>query len=161
MINKIGSHVPEVLALAFAFFFAACPAIVSAQGEQSEFVQARARGSWRAWSRGFVFFFGRGFYYRPSSAARPPKNHGPASRRPRPSAESLECFITARPPRSSAPALHCSRRGPARAASPGVPAEVIVSLGATWERGADSALGRGLREAGPWVFGGRAALLGL
>jgi hypothetical protein len=30
-----------------------------------------------------------------------------------------------------------------------------------WERGADSALGRGLREAGPCFFGGRAALLGL
>jgi hypothetical protein len=30
-----------------------------------------------------------------------------------------------------------------------------------WERGADSVLGRGLREAGPWCFGGRAALLGL
>jgi hypothetical protein len=30
----------------------------------------------------------RGFHYRPSSAARPPQNHGPASRRPRPSAES-------------------------------------------------------------------------
>jgi hypothetical protein len=30
-----------------------------------------------------------------------------------------------------------------------------------WDRGADSALGRGLREAGPWFFGGRAALLGL
>jgi hypothetical protein len=28
------------------------------------------------------------FHYRPSSAARPPKKHGPASRRPRPSAES-------------------------------------------------------------------------
>jgi hypothetical protein len=34
------------------------------------------------------YFLGRGFYYRPSSAARPPKKHGPASRRPRPSAES-------------------------------------------------------------------------
>jgi hypothetical protein len=34
------------------------------------------------------FFFGRGFHSRPSSAARPPNNHGPASRRPRPSAES-------------------------------------------------------------------------
>ena len=30
-----------------------------------------------------------------------------------------------------------------------------------WERGADSALGWGLREAGPCFFGGRAALLGL
>jgi hypothetical protein len=30
-----------------------------------------------------------------------------------------------------------------------------------WERGADSALGQGLREAGPWFWGGRAALLGL
>jgi hypothetical protein len=29
---------------------------------------------------GHIFFFGRGFHYRPSSAARPPKNHGPASR---------------------------------------------------------------------------------
>jgi hypothetical protein len=28
-----------------------------------------------------------------------------------------------------------------------------------WDRGADSALGRGLREAGPWFLGGRAALL--
>jgi hypothetical protein len=40
-----------------------------------------------------MFFFGRGFHYRPSSAARPPKNHGPASRRPRPSAESAPFFF--------------------------------------------------------------------
>jgi hypothetical protein len=33
-------------------------------------------------------FLGSGFHYRPSSGARPPKSHGPASRRPRPSAES-------------------------------------------------------------------------
>jgi hypothetical protein len=36
--------------------------------------------------------------------------------------------FTARLSRSSAPALHCSPRSPARTASPGVPAEVIVSL---------------------------------
>jgi hypothetical protein len=54
MINKIGSHVPEVLALAFAFFFAACPAIVSAQGEQSELgVEVLC----------FVFFLGVGEAY--------------------------------------------------------------------------------------------------
>jgi hypothetical protein len=30
-----------------------------------------------------------------------------------------------------------------------------------WESGADTAPGRGLWEAGPWFWGGQAALLGL
>jgi hypothetical protein len=30
-----------------------------------------------------------------------------------------------------------------------------------WDRGADSALGRGRQEAGPWFFGGAPALTGL
>jgi hypothetical protein len=34
--------------------------------------------------------------YRPSSAARPPKKHGPASRRPRPSAESAPLLCPSR-----------------------------------------------------------------
>jgi hypothetical protein len=40
----------------------------------------------------FFCFFGRGFHYRPSSAAPPPQKHGPASRRPRSSAQLLAPF---------------------------------------------------------------------
>jgi hypothetical protein len=43
-------------------------------------------------SRSLSLFFGRGFHYRPSSAARPPKKHGPASRRrPRPTKRGVCC----------------------------------------------------------------------
>jgi hypothetical protein len=56
----------------------------------------------------------RGLHHRPSSAARPPKAHGPASRRPRPSAES------APPPQP----LYCLSTRPT---SPPYPAPQLLS----------------------------------
>jgi hypothetical protein len=62
--------------------------------------------------------------------------------------------------------------GPATAGGLAEIAAGVLGTVATWvastgsraagrEAQTPSALGRGLREAGPWLFGGRAALLGL
>jgi hypothetical protein len=74
-------------------------------------------------------------FYRPSSAARPPKNHGPASCRPRPSAEPapLSQPLHSRPTRPTSPPYPAPHPPPS--SPPPLPA---ASRQPHWRRGASN-----------------------